>query len=360
MASSDELAAKLARIRKLLVQQRMEAAWLTSAGNVSWLLAGGDPVVSLVDPPVARALITADEVRLYAPEFERDRLETEELPPGLAIHYLPWEESSAFDQARLAVVEPERTLTDERAPDLVQHDFWPLRAPLLPQEVERYRSLCSDAATAVGSVLRGLEAGWSEHRIAGEVSRELRSRGIQPAVLLVGGDGRLKRYRHPIPSNEPANDRVMVVVCGRRHGLYANLTRLVAFTPLDPQESRRYESLLGVEEAAFAATRHGRFFRDVLTALQQAYAQHHHPLAWKYHHQGGPTGYFTRDFLATPFDDRIVLDGSAYAWNPSLPGLKVEDTVLLAHQSLEVLTHDPQWPSTEVADLQRPDILVLG
>ncbi|MEX2541290.1 MAG: M24 family metallopeptidase [Trueperaceae bacterium] len=359
MTGTDELTAKLARIRKLLVQQRMDAAWLTSAGNVSWLLAGGDPVVALTDPPVARALVTADDARLYAPEFERDRIETEELPAGLPIYYVPWEEAGAFDQARLSVVEPERTLTDAPAPGLQQHDFWPLRAPLLPEEVERYRLLCRDTAVAVGSVLRGLEPGLSEHQIAGAVARELRNRGIQPAVLLVGGDGRLKRYRHPLPSNETANDRAMVVVCGRRHGLYANLTRLVAFTPLDPQESRRYESLLQVEEAAFAVTRHGRFFRDVLTALQQAYAEHHHPLAWKYHHQGGPTGYFTRDFLATPFDDRIVLDGSAYAWNPSLPGLKVEDTVLLTHQSLEVLTRDPEWPTTEIAGLHRPEILVL-
>jgi Xaa-Pro dipeptidase len=235
-----------------------------------------------------------------------------------------------------------------------------VRVPLLPEELDRYRALGVDAAAAVGSVMRRLEPGWSENRIAGEVSLELNDRGIRPSVLLVGGDARLKRFRHPLPSSQPVNDRVMVVVCGRRHGLYADLTRMAAFTPLGPQESRRYRAVLEIESVALKATHHGRFCRDVLVALQQAYAEHNHPLAWRHHHQGGPTGYFSRDFLATPFEDRIVVDRSAYAWNPSLPGLKVEDTVLLQSQRLEVLTRDPEWPVTTVDGVERPDVLLLG
>jgi hypothetical protein len=355
-----ELDEKLTRLRKLLEQQRMDAAWLAGAGNLSWLLAGGDAVVSLTGPPVARALVTADDARLFVPEIERDRLEAEELPEGLPIVYLPWEEPNAFDQARSALVSPERTLSDEPIPGLTRHDFWRQRVPLLAEEVERYRALGTDAASAVGSVMRRLEPGLTEHEIAGEVARALRRRGIQPAVLLVGGDTRLKRFRHPMPSAEPVHDRVMVVVCGRRHGLYANLTRLAAFTPLGAQEAHLYQAVLEIEAAALACTHHGRFMRDVLAALQNAYAEHHHPLAWKHHHQGGPTGYYTRDFLATPSDDRVVVAGSAYAWNPSLPGLKVEDTVLLTRQGLEVLTVDPEWPTATVAGLSRPEVLELG
>jgi Xaa-Pro dipeptidase len=357
---SSELDQKLSRLRSLLKQRRMDAVWLSSAGNLSWLMAGGDAVVSLMGPPVARALVTADDARVFLPEFERDRLEAEELPEGLTVVYLPWEEPGAFEQARTAMVDPERTLSDEPAPGSTHHDFWPVRVPLLPEEAERYRSLGSDAAIAVGNVMRGLEPGRSEQWIAGEVARELRAHGIQPAVLLVGGDARLKRFRHPVPKGEPVHDRVMVVVCARRHGLYANLSRIAAFTPLGTQEIHQYQALLEIEAAALACTRHGRFFRDVLGALQGAYADHHQPLAWKHHHQGGPTGYFTRDFLATSHDDRIVSSGSAYAWNPSLPGLKVEDTVLLERQELEVLTVDPEWPSVSIAGLERPEVLLLG
>jgi Xaa-Pro dipeptidase len=359
-SSPDELLEKLSRIRKLLRQSSKSVVHLASAGNLSWLLGGGDAVVSLSDPPVARALVTSDDARVYTTEIERDRLESEELPEGLPVTYLPWEDPSAITEVVKNAAAPELTLSDVALPEVEPHDFWPLRAPLLPGEIARYRRLGVDTATAVGDVMRRLEPGWSEHRIAGEVALELRSRGIQPVVLLVGGDTRLKRFRHPVPSSEPVNDRVMVVVCGRRHGLFANLTRMAAFTPLEAQERHRYDALLEIEAAALAATRHGLFFRDAIAALQDGYARHHQPLAWKHHHQGGPTGYNSRDFLATPSDGRMVVDRSAYAWNPSLPGLKVEDTVLLSGQRLEVLTRDDQWPMIGVDGLERPTVLELG
>src|SRR5690606_39007670 len=129
-------------------------------------------------------------------------------------------------------------------------------------------------------------------------------------------------------------------VCGRRHGLYANLSRIVAFTPLDQQEERRYESLLEVESAALSLTRKGRAYREIFTAIADAYTEQGFQLAWKHHHQGGPTGYYSRDFFATPGEGRAVIDVTAHAWNPSLPGVKVEDTVLLQGSALEVLTVD--------------------
>jgi hypothetical protein len=47
----------------------------------------------------------------------------------------------------------------------------------------------------------------------------------------------------------------------------------------------------------------------------------------------------------------------ALAWNPSLPGAKVEDTFLLAKQGLENLTLDPAWPMTSVDGRPRPMVL---
>ena len=44
----------------------------------------------------------------------------------------------------------------------------------------------------------------------------------------------------------------------------------------------------------------------------------------------------------------------AFAWNPTAPGAKVEDTVLVRADGIEVLTVDPRWPTTRVAGLDRP------
>ncbi len=44
----------------------------------------------------------------------------------------------------------------------------------------------------------------------------------------------------------------------------------------------------------------------------------------------------------------------AFAWNPSAPGVKVEDTVLTTSAGIEVLTVDPRWPTVRVGALDRP------
>ena len=107
------------------------------------------------------------------------------------------------------------------------------------------------------------------------------------------------------------------------------------------------------------ATRPGTPIREVLAAAQHAYAAVGFPNAWQEHHQGGPTGYLTRDFLATPSEERPVIANVAFAWNPSLPHAKAEDTFLCRDGGLANLTLDSRWPTVTVAGRARADILVL-
>lgn len=53
--------------------------------------------------------------------------------------------------------------------------------------------------------------------------------------------------------------------------------------------------------------------------------------------------------MADPTTTDVLTVGTALAWNPSLPGAKVEDTFVLIEGGLENLTFDPNWPSVEVA-----------
>lgn len=150
----------------------------------------------------------------------------------------------------------------------------------------------------------------------------------------------------------------MVVVCARRHGLFANLTRFVACRPLTPEQADAQQRMLAVEAAFLDATRPGTPVRDTLAAGTAAYgANGFDPEEWRKHHQGGPTGYLSRDHLATPASDEPIEDAQAFAWNPSVPGLKVEDTVLATADAAEVLTLDPAWPAQEVAGRPRPLVL---
>jgi antitoxin VapB len=78
---------------------------------------------------------------------------------------------------------------------------------------------------------------------------------------------------------------------------------------------------------------------------QAAYAAQGFPGEECFHHQGGPTGYGEREWVATPAGNEVVTNNQAFAWNPSIRGGKVEDTVLLRGGVIENLTPTPELPS---------------
>ena len=60
------------------------------------------------------------------------------------------------------------------------------------------------------------------------------------------------------------------------------------------------------------------------------------------HHQGGATGYGPREALATPESTFRVAEGQFYAWNPSIAGVKSEDTMVVGSQGNQVITTIPE------------------
>ena len=78
---------------------------------------------------------------------------------------------------------------------------------------------------------------------------------------------------------------------------------------------------------------------------QAAYAAQGFPGEERFHHQGGPTGYGEREWVATPAGTEVAVNNQAFAWNPSIRGGKVEDTVLLRDGKIENLTPTPELPA---------------
>ncbi len=81
---------------------------------------------------------------------------------------------------------------------------------------------------------------------------------------------------------------------------------------------------------------------------QAAYAIAGLPDEWRLHHQGGAAGYEPREYLALPGSQDEVHEGQAFAWNPSITGTKMEDTMLVGEEINEVLTEIPDWPTIPV------------
>ncbi len=351
-ARAAELEVKLRRVRELLDRRGAPAVTLTSRESLAWLLGGARVTVPTNGDPVLSAEVSVDDLTLHIYSNERERLLDEELP---TLHTATVVDHPWFAQLPGAGGRPQPGGALEEA-DAVP-DLRALRAPLLPIEAARYRMLGEEVAAAVTRVATEARPEHTERVVAAALSRELVGLGAEPIVLLVAGRSRLG-LRHPLPTDEPLGDRAMLVVGARRHGLIVNLTRWLGSEPRSDEADGR---LFEVEADAFAATRPGRTLAEILADIAVSYRVHGFAAdEWVRHHQGGPTGYAGRDPRATPVAADVAVAGQAFAWNPSAPRVKVEDTVLVGEPIPDVLTVDPSWPSRLVRGIQRPLALPFG
>jgi Xaa-Pro aminopeptidase len=358
-----ELEAKLEQVRAALASAGLAGARLRGTDWFSWLTCGGSNAVLLTTGSgVAEALVTAGGAWVLTDVIEASRLATEELPRSLPVVAVPWQDPG--EERDLLV--RDRCGSGPVASDLPAAGEVPLpdalvraRWSLLPEERERYRRLGRDAAEAMTEVLTAAAPDWTGYELAGAGAEALWSRGMHPALTLVGGEARVALHRHATASGERLGARAMLVFCARRHGLFANLTRFVYFRDPSAEERRLTAGVAEVEAAALDASRPGATLGAIYRAIAHAYAAAGHPGAEDLHHQGGPCGYLSRDVVARPSSKEAIAPWGAVAWNPSLPGAKIEDTILVSDTGAhEILTADPRWPACTIAGRLRPEPLV--
>jgi Xaa-Pro aminopeptidase len=152
----------------------------------------------------------------------------------------------------------------------------------------------------------------------------------------------------------------MMVFCARGFGLYANLTRFIFFRQPHAEELERFAFCKTVEARLLSASAPGASLSELYQTAAEAYKDLGHREEIQKHHQGGVTGYLSREHVATPESPRnLRLEiGMALAWNPSFPGAKIEDTILLTENGIEILTVDRLWPTSNFAGRERPEIWV--
>lgn len=93
------------------------------------------------------------------------------------------------------------------------------------------------------------------------------------------------------------------------------------------------------------ATRPGRTLADAFADCRRFYAEEGFPQEWSLHHQGGLTGYASREIIATPKTLQEIKVDQAFAWNPSITGTKAEETFILDESGPEVITQIPEASS---------------
>ncbi|MBF6595320.1 MAG: M24 family metallopeptidase [Thermaceae bacterium] len=324
----------LNRLRAWMAEQGLEHIFIQQPENFAWLTEGGENTVVVFRPVGAALEVTPHTVRLHSSSIEAARLLDEEVGDLEVVRY-PW----------YAPFPPS-------GPNDSTYNLTALRLVLSPTEQERYRILGQETALALGESVRSANPDWSEYELAAAISKELLAKGIQPLVLLVAGEERVFRYRHPVPKQRPLGRLFMAVVCGRRQGLVVSATRLRSFG--HPQAQHLNQQVCQIEAAMLNASQPGATLDEVLGQTRAAYAAVGRAEEFENHHQGGITGYKSREVLAVPGQETRLEPGMALAWNPSLPGGKVEDTFLLTEAGLENLTADPNWPTLKIEGRLRP------
>ncbi len=221
----------------------------------------------------------------------------------------------------------------------VSEQVAPLRYVLDADALDRYRQVGADAAAAVAEAAGSLEPGTNEREAAANLAAACRRRGLFSSVLLAAADDRIASYRHPIPHGERIEGRAMLVVSAERGGLYANVTQMVHFDEPDAELKRRQEACDTIlRRMREEATIPGRTLADAFTDCQRFYAEAGFPEEWRLHHQGGMTGYASREIIVTPHTEQQIQVGQAFAWNPSITGAKAEETFILTEDGPELIT----------------------
>lgn len=359
-----ELERKLTDVRRVLESEKLAGLRLRGVDWWAWATCGGSSSVIMTNEVgVAEVLITEKGAWVVTNKVEHPRLKDEEVPSGLETVVFPWQDTAAADRfvrdvTRGGAVASDRPVAGERP---LPQGIAKLKRLMSAEEVERYRKIGRLAAEAMTEVMQQAEPTWTEHRLAGEGAKACWSRGLEPTLCLVSGERRGRIHRHPISKSETLGQRAMLVFCARGFGLYANLTRFVYFSKPTAEEQDTWSRLQKVESAALSATRPGTTIASVYETLKSAYASVGRGEEIDNHHQGGPCGYLSREAIArpdSPTGERVEAM-MPFAWNPSLPAAKLEDTILARETGdVEILTVDPKWPTVTVDGRKRPDLLV--
>lgn len=361
-ARVQEVTSKLTRLRERMVAHQLDAVRLNLIANTAWVTAGAKTYVGEgTDIAASSILVTMDHAYVLTDGVESPRLQQEEGLADLGFEFViePWYARGRFVESqatKLRIGEDVAGRGVNMAAE-VQH----LRSVLHPNEVARMRRVSRVMAEIMGEVVRSLRPGLTEYEVSARLAAASREHGGSAVVNLVASDERIYQYRHPLPTGKTIQRYVMAVLCFRYEGLIPAITRLVHFGPM-PQELRvKAMAVAQVDARLILGTQVGRTMGDMFELAKQAYKDVGYVEAIDEHHQGGTVAYMPRETLATEGGTTPLEAHQAFAWNPSVRGVKSEDTILLDANGSHILTEVVGWPTWTVRvgeqTVERPAIL---
>lgn len=367
----EEIAIKKTQVRELLGELGLDAIYLKKSANFSWLTGGAYNLVGLAtEMGIAGALVTADRLFVVCSNIEEPRMRDEESleKEGYEIVAYPWnDDQEAAIVAKLAGLRPIglKLGADHAFPGAIDisGQLNPLRYSLSPWEVERFRKQALDTARIAEETAMTIRPGDVEGAVIGRLSERLWKNGMDFIVAFCAADDRISRFRHPVATDRKIEKRAMISVNSRKRGLIVSITRFVQFGKLPADLKKLYEDNVYVDTAMMAATIPGRPAVEVYEAALRAYAEVGYPEEYRLHHQGGSIGYIGRDYKVTARTKEIIRENQGFTWNPSITGMKSEDTMLATKNGPVVLSEPVIFPMLTMERdgyiFRRPGIMEL-
>lgn len=340
----------------MLEASSFDAVILNAQHNFAWLTGGGCSGVDLSRENGAASLMVTRNGRkfLLSNNIEMQRMLAEQVPAGQfePIEY-PWQTEKADGACALKmagkVIGPGAVIVTDiplfEGVAAVEGRIAGCRYRLTADERDRYRKLGNDAKLAVSRVIRTAEQGETEMEIAERLRHELARDQIASVVILVAADDRIGRFRHPSPTGCRWEKTLLLVICAKRSGLIASLSRMVSIGEPSDDLKRKTEAAAFVNAALCDSTRPGASSAELYRAAAAAYGAKGFTGEINGHHQGGAAGYRTRDWVAHPKGEDLVQMDQAFAWNPSITGTKVEETYIVGADTIEAITASSDVPS---------------
>lgn len=363
---------KTGRLVDLLRREHLGGIVLNAQHNFTWITGGACNGIDLSrENGAANILVTADGRRfVIANNIEMPRLLAEEVAADLfePIEF-GWQEDKIWPElvldkaARIAGGEIVSDISFGSMTRTIEAQIAKCRFSLTTAEIDRIRKLGLDAAKVLDDLVRKIEIGQSETEIAAKMQAELASHDVAAVVTLVAADERIAAFRHPVPTEKRWDKTLMLVTCAKRRGLIVSLSRIVCVGEVPDELQRRTEATAFANANLWHATRLAIDGSELYATAGRAYEKVGFADEIDKHHQGGAAGYKTREWVAHPNSTDVVQDNQAFAWNPSITGTKIEETILVRGDEIEVITSSNLFPkiSTEIDGVtyQSPGILSL-
>ncbi|CAG7616089.1 M24 family metallopeptidase [Paenibacillus allorhizosphaerae] len=340
---------RLQKLKELAAAEKA-AILITQQKNLSWLLGGRCHVNIASEPGCCQYLVTNDKNVLFVNNIEAKRLEEEEVRSDLweqtdAVEVWDWFNPGSREQKLRTHIAGRAPLKTDVELEAV---FMELRSVLDDDRIEDFKQLGRLTAEATEKAAFDVKPGDTEFAIAGRLAYRCYERGLDPIVNLIAADERIFQRRHPLPTGKTLQSYAMLVVCARRNGLIASATRLVHFGAVPEPISDKMRAVAEIDARMIDATTEGKPLGAVYSEAMRFYSEAGYPDEYRYHHQGGLTGYATREKLATPHEKMTIRRGQIFAWNPSIAGVKSEDTIYVGANGSEIVTPTLEYPGIEI------------